>query len=210
MIVTTNARIIRSALKDAGVTLYLGEDGGLRARGGDFRPELKAEAKRHKAELEYLLLTEHAMRESELADAKASWLSYTTPERGFFIGVLRNAVTEELRSKLAQVEEDFLNGLVDLKAVHEAFSDYAKASRRRYMNRQLTGDVYLPSLGGRRKSQAEIHAAFKEMGNGTEDIKPVFRTSVTPQIEPQPDQLERMRVYFGIDRTEYIASRLDR
>lgn len=205
----TETRQLLSSIRKQGVQLLIGEDGGLRARGGNFTPELRRAASEQKKTLAMLVQMEQAQRESNLADAKSSWLRHATPERGFFIGGLQNAVTAELKSKLDKVEADYLNGIADLRDVHEAFVEFAKASRRRYVNRQLVGEIYHPALGGKKAEQITIHRKFQEVvsTDGDDDtMKRMFRSSVTPQIEPQDDQLERMKVYFGTDRTEYIAN----
>lgn len=197
-------------IRAEGVGLYVDPASGLRARGGNFTPDLRREAGARRAELEKLVEIEQLKREGILADAKAVWHRNTSRDMGFFVGVVRNAVTEDLRKRYEKIERDYLHGLADLEQVAEAYALFANSTRRRFVNRQLVGEIYVPSWGGHRKSQREIHEKFRSLdGPGDDDMRRVFRSSVTPQIEPQDDQLSRMEVYFGISRDEYMATRFE-
>lgn len=198
-------------IKANGVRLLL--DGGrLRAKGGDFTPELQAKAKDARADLELLVRMEQSERENNLHEALAGWKAFATPERGFFIGLLQNAVTRELEIAFETAKADYLEGTGDLQAVHAAFNEFAKSTRRKYVNRQLMGSIFEPEFGGKRTSQEEIQRAFSgiESGQFHSKIERQFRSSVTPQIDLQEDQLGRMTTYFGITAAEHIAKRFDK
>jgi hypothetical protein len=143
-------------------------------------------------------------RRRELAGHERVWLDFATPERGFFVHVLRSGVTKLLLDRYETVKVEYLEGRAALEEVHEAFSDFAKSTRRTYFVTQLVGEVF--EAKAHRTPQIEVQRVFESKHN----IKRVRRKSATPQIMPRPDQMDRMRVFFKLDPMEFAMERTER
>lgn len=204
------------AYQYSGVRLSL-VDGQLKAKGGKLTPELKRAASKHYKKLVSILggQAQSADREDKLAAAEAEWFDFATAERGFFIGVSHNSVIEAQWQKYEAVRNQYLLGTggVTLQDAYQAFNAYAQSTRKNFTSRQLKGKVYEPKLGGGKASQQQIQAAFEQMKAETleneDTIGRFFLTSSAPQVDVQPDQLERLSIYFQLPAAEYIDSRLN-
>lgn len=188
-----------SALKANGVEIYLGTDGSLRARGGNFTPELRTATGFNKLKLEEMLRT--TGKGAILFEAEADWLR----ELGG-VKLKANVVSAEAEKVLSKTELDYLNDRATIHDVEAAFANFVRSTGTRRLNRQLTGDILLSTYEGKREPQSDVHAEFKKMVAGEPaGIARKLRSSVTPQIEPTESQLDQMQVYFGISRESYIT-----
>jgi hypothetical protein len=182
-----------------GVHLYLNDAGQLAAKGGaDFPEELRRAAAARKDEL-----TAYMRRHKELIAAEAQWTAHFTKANGYRVKNARQSgVVRILRDRYLQTRFDYLEGRQGsgIEDVYLAFKDYAKSTRMNYFANQLEGDVY---AAGKRTPQRLIQKAFEEG-----KLRMVRRKAAAPQIDPAMDQIERMRVYFGIDPEEYALSRI--
>ena len=200
-----------NSIRENGVRLYV-QDGKLKAEGGTFPEEMRHEATKHREHLRLLVELEQTAKREELADTVAVWNAEIERSQGKnFIGVVRNAVTLDREEKFEKAKADYLNGLGDLDQVRNAYFEWNRASRPRFVNRQLMGSIYKPGYLGERTSQADLHREFRKIEAGDESNKlgRFLRSSVTPQVEPQPDQLRRMGIYFGTDYREYIERAIE-
>jgi hypothetical protein len=143
------------------------------------------------------------LRRRQIGKAERIWLDFTTRERGFFVdGDELSGVSKRLLTRYEAIKDGYIEGGTGatFEDVHEAFSDYAKSTRRNFFVNQLGGEVF---EAGNRTAQEVIHLKFR---NG--QLNRTIRKIVTPQIEAQPDQLDRMKLYFGVDADNYAARRI--
>jgi hypothetical protein len=196
----TTAHSLFQQITQSGVTLRVDDDGTLRASGGNFSPELRKLAGEMKEELKQLVINKRE-RLRDLNAAERQWIDFATKEKGFFVRELQDGVSRILYDRYMETRWAYVAEMVTLRDVYEAFSDYAKSTRRNYFVFQLEGEVYKPGREGR-NSQRDIHRAFRD-GKLTR----VRMQTTTPQIEPTGDQLARMERYFGIDAKEYALGR---
>lgn len=142
-------------------------------------------------------------RKAKLDAAEKVWFEYAVPERGFFIRDVQDGVTIRLMRRYEASRTAYLAGEGELADVHRTFSDYAMSTRANYLAAQLEGPMY--EAGGTRQTQRAIHEVFK---SGNRGVDRMIRRGVTPQVDMQPDQLERAERYFGISAEEYVTRRV--
>lgn len=148
---------------------------------------------------------EKVARRRRLVEQEKGWWEFVSrPDSGFLINKEKpSGVTLYLEKKYAETREKYLNGEVELVDVHTAFSDYMKSTRRNYFVNQLEGTAYIPSPDGGRRVPGRLIQELFETGN--RGVDRVIRKTATPQVEAQPDQLAKMKIYFGLDPDEYAA-----
>jgi len=204
----TSAERVLAELEAAGVTLALRFDGKLVRFGGEIPDHLKPKVAELRAELTELAARKREERDLKLSQKLSEWRDFAV-ERWKCDFSRVNGLGDLLRRKLEDAKERYLTGRADLKEVYEWFNRYAKAHKTNYFNRQLDGDAFRVSR--RPTSQRKIQEAFEAI-SWDEDFRGMRRvrtTSVTPQVEAQLDQIERMKVYFGMSADDYILQRID-
>jgi hypothetical protein len=122
-------------------------------------------------------ITEENDRRDKLAERSGYWLSFCTAEKGYDWR-RTSARTEHLQREFLAAGERFIRGEVEIKEVHAAFVEFAKAHKMRYVVNQMN----------RRTRQTEKIAC------------------VTPQAEFQAETFERAQTVFGITADEYWSN----
>lgn len=133
-------------------------------------------------------------RQRKFNEAMKKWDAFIRrPGSPFLIDEIDDQVTRFLHGIFKQRMTGYLEGSETLRAVYEAYNNYAKAHRLPRTVRQLGGEIF---DSPQRKTAVTIHREF-QLGGDSQLLRREKRTCVTPQVEMQSDQLERATVYFG-------------
>lgn len=132
------------------------------------------------------------------------------------VGLKKDGLTEELRRRYEAARSAYLGGesisIEDVESLYRIYARSTDEKRRQFYSRQLVGNRLFNT--DNRPSQREIHLEFKKLQRGGESaeqskLSRKIKKSVTPQISPSEDQLEKFKVYFGEEVFErYISTRI--